>query len=177
MSPRAAWRLESLGFTRVIDYVPGKQGWYEEGRPREGKAEAETWLTDLAGSDIPLCRPGDRLNDLRRRLPRDGFLGCVVVNEHNIVFGVLRKKAFEEADPERTAADVMDPAPKTFRPNGRLTDLISSMRENDVKSFSLVTTHSGEFLAAISRADAEATLEHDEEEHAHKTHERLVPGQ
>ena len=29
LSPRAAWRLETLGFD-AFDYVPGKQAWYEE---------------------------------------------------------------------------------------------------------------------------------------------------
>jgi CBS domain-containing protein len=162
MSPRAAWRLESLGFQRVIDYVPGKQGWYEEGRPRQGASEAETWLSDLASSDIPQCRPGDRIGDLRKRLQPDGFLGCVVLNEQNIVLGVLRKKALEQAAPDAAVADAMEPAPKTYRPNAKLTDLVKAMRERDIKTFTLVTTSGGAFLAAISRADAEATLQHDE---------------
>ncbi len=37
MSPRAAWRLESLGFTKVFDYVAGKADWSASGLPMEGK--------------------------------------------------------------------------------------------------------------------------------------------
>jgi rhodanese-related sulfurtransferase len=36
MSDRAAWRLESLGFTRVYRYSPGKDGWLAMGLPTEG---------------------------------------------------------------------------------------------------------------------------------------------
>jgi hypothetical protein len=34
MSPRAAWRLEGLGFERVYDYVPGESDWFASGLPR-----------------------------------------------------------------------------------------------------------------------------------------------
>jgi len=36
MSPRAAWRLESIGFTKVRDYVAGKADWGSFGLPLEG---------------------------------------------------------------------------------------------------------------------------------------------
>jgi hypothetical protein len=36
MSPRAAWRLESIGFTRVHDYVAGRADWGSFGLPLEG---------------------------------------------------------------------------------------------------------------------------------------------
>jgi len=36
MSPRAAWRLESLGFKDVSDYVDGKLDWMAAGLPMEG---------------------------------------------------------------------------------------------------------------------------------------------
>ena len=37
MSPRAAWRLEGLGFEKVFDYVPGEADWFASGLPRDGK--------------------------------------------------------------------------------------------------------------------------------------------
>ncbi|MDP9404293.1 MAG: rhodanese-like domain-containing protein [Actinomycetota bacterium] len=33
MSPRAAWRLEHLGFAQVYDYVAGKVDWMAAGLP------------------------------------------------------------------------------------------------------------------------------------------------
>jgi rhodanese-related sulfurtransferase len=37
MSPRAACRLELLGFTQVYDYVAGKADWLAHGLPTEGE--------------------------------------------------------------------------------------------------------------------------------------------
>ncbi len=48
MSPRAAWRLESLGFTRVYDYVAGKVDWFAAGFPREGRLAQAMPLVAMA---------------------------------------------------------------------------------------------------------------------------------
>lgn len=161
MSPRAAWRLETLGFTDVIDYVPGKQAWYEENCPREGRAIDEIWLGDVADDTVPTCRLDETIGDLRERVRADGRDICVVVNEKRIVLGLLRKQALDSA-PERTAEQVMSAGPKTFRPNLTLQELLQSMREHDIQTNSLVTTGEGRLLGIISRADAEATLAHEE---------------
>jgi rhodanese-related sulfurtransferase len=39
MSPRAACRLEALGFTRVDDYVDEIADWQAAGLPTEGTAQ------------------------------------------------------------------------------------------------------------------------------------------
>jgi rhodanese-related sulfurtransferase len=36
MSPRAVWRLEAMGFSRVYDYAVGKVDWMAAGLPTEG---------------------------------------------------------------------------------------------------------------------------------------------
>jgi CBS domain-containing protein len=84
-----------------------------------------------------------------------------VVSDRGIVLGLLRQKGLESPD-DRRAEEVMAPGPKTFRPNLRLEDLLASMREHDIKTNSLVTTGEGRLLGIISRADAEATLAHEE---------------
>lgn len=40
MSPRAACRLETLGFHHVYDYMPGMADWLARGLPREGDRPA-----------------------------------------------------------------------------------------------------------------------------------------
>jgi hypothetical protein len=43
MSPRAACRLETLGFTKVYDCIPGKAHWLARDLPIEGEdADAPT---------------------------------------------------------------------------------------------------------------------------------------
>ena len=51
---------------------------------------------------------------------------------------------------------------KTFRPNVTLQELLKSMRDHEIQTNSLVTTAEGRLLGVISRADAEATLAHEQ---------------
>ena len=144
----------------MIDYVPGKQAWFEANEPREGKTVDEIWLGDVAESSVPTCGLNERISDVRDRVRAAGWETCVVVNQERIVLGLLRKQALDAA-PEATAESVMDSGPKTFRPNVTLTELVKFMREHNIKTNSLVTTAEGRLLGVISRDDAEATLAHE----------------
>lgn len=145
----------------MIDYVPGKQAWYEDNQPREGSALEETWLGDVADDTVPTCRLDETVGEVRDRVQADGRNTCVVVNQERIVLGLLRKQALA-SDPARSAGEVMSDGPKTFRPNLTLEQLLQSMREHDIQTNSLVTTGEGRLLGIISRADAEATLAHEQ---------------
>ena len=77
----------------MIEYVPGKQAWYEENQPREGKAVDEIWVGDLAGSDVPTCGLSETIGEVRRRTA--GWDTCVVVDSERVVLGLLRKKELD----------------------------------------------------------------------------------
>ena len=143
----------------MIDYKPGKLAWYEENEAREGKAVDEIWIGDVAGSDVPTCGLTETIGEIRRRT--EGWDTCVVVDSKRVVLGLLRKKELD-ADPSATAEQVMRPGPKTFRPNVTLQELLKSMRDHEIQTNSLVTTAEGRLLGVISRADAEATLVHEQ---------------
>ena len=143
----------------MVDYVPGKLAWYEENQPREGAAAEETWIGDVADGDVPTCDLREKVGDLRDRTA--DWDTCVVVGSDRVVLGLLRKAELE-GNPNATAEEVMRPGPKTFRPNVTLEELLKSMRDHDIKTNSLVTTGEGKLLGVISRADAEATLAHDQ---------------
>jgi len=64
MSPRAASRLESLGFEQVYDYVAGKADWGSAGLPLEGAEGSETRAGAHVRLDAPNCRPEDRLLEI-----------------------------------------------------------------------------------------------------------------
>ena len=142
----------------MIDYVPGKVAWFEENQPREGQAVDETWIGDVADSEVPTCGLSEKIGDIRGRTA--GWDTCVVVNLEGVVLGLLRKKELER-DATATAEQVMRPGPKTFRPNVTLEELLKSMRDHDIQTNSLVTNAEGKLLGVISRADAEATLAHE----------------
>src|SRR6266487_18956 len=68
MSPRAAWRLESIGFTQVHDYVAGKADWGSSGLPLEGTRGSRTRVGAHLRRDVPTCRLDERLSDVRARV-------------------------------------------------------------------------------------------------------------
>ena len=57
MSPRAASRLESIGFERVYNYVAGKADWGSAGLALEGENGSETRAGAHIRTDVPTCRP------------------------------------------------------------------------------------------------------------------------
>src|SRR5256885_9453186 len=78
MSPRAAWRLESIGFTKVYDYVAGKADWGSFGLLLEGTKGARAG--EHVRADVPTCRLEERLQDVRRVVSAAGWDTCIVVN-------------------------------------------------------------------------------------------------
>src|SRR3954467_5038349 len=95
MSPRAAWRLESLGFGRVFDYVAGKQDWFASGLPREGKQAGIPHAGDVADRTVPTCKPTDPVGPVRDRMRDTPWDVCVVVNDEHVVLGLLRRRALD----------------------------------------------------------------------------------
>src|SRR6266446_5767966 len=91
MSPRAAWRLESIGFTEVHDYVAGKADWGSFGLPLEGTMGARAG--EYVRTDVPTCRLEERLQDVRRIVSSAGWDICIVVSASGIVLGRLGRKA------------------------------------------------------------------------------------
>jgi CBS domain-containing protein len=153
MSPRAAWRLESLGFTGVYDYMPGKADWFASGLPREGRLAAVPRIGHAARPDVPLCNLTDQVGDVRDRVQKTGWNICVVVNDERIVLGLLRARELG-ADPEAAAEQVMRSGPATFRPDVPVADVLERMRKRNVRSV-VVTTSDGRLVGLLRQEDAE----------------------
>jgi 3-mercaptopyruvate sulfurtransferase SseA len=96
MSPRAAWRLESLGFTDVYEYSAGKSDWGAYGLPLEGEVTKVARIKDLARSDIPTCGLDDTVATARERA--EPSKTCFVVNAQGVVLGRMFGQDFD-ADP------------------------------------------------------------------------------
>ncbi len=156
MSPRAAWRLESLGFTPVFDYVAGKVDWLASGLPTEGRGAQSLRAKDGVRRDIPMCDLTERLGDVRERVRTEGANGCVVLNDAGIVLGYLRGDA-AGGDPEITAEEAMDPGPTTIRPHVPLADIAEYLQKSNRDSI-LVTTADGQLVGMLHRQDAERML-------------------
>lgn len=152
MSPRAAWRLESLGFGEVYDYVAGKVDWMAAGLPTEGTNAAHPRAGDVARKDVPTAGLKERLGDVRDRIRAMGWDAVVVVNEERVVLGLLRSKELG-ANPDLHIEQAMRPGPSTFRPYVSIKEMATFMVEHKVES-SPVTTSDGRLLGLLLQQDA-----------------------
>jgi CBS domain-containing protein len=155
MSPRAAWRLEALGFGEVADYFAGKMDWLANGLPREGDSASTLYAGDLVDPDPPTCAPDAKLADVSVVLDGSGYGFCLVVNEQRIVLGRVRRSALAAAAGADSAEDVMEPGPSTIRPNRPAAEVAQRLTEQDLRT-TVVTTPGGRLLGVFRRDRVEA---------------------
>ena len=157
MSPRAAWRLEALGFEQVHDYVGGKADWLANGLPRDGERAAVPYAGDLVDPDPPTCALHDTVGDVQQRLNGTHYGFCLVLNDRRIVLGRVPRSAMKGADTDATAESVMEPGPSTVRFDIPARDLVQRLTGKDLKT-AVVTTPGGCLVGVFHRADAEQLL-------------------
>jgi len=156
LGPRAAWRLEYLGFAQVFDYTAGKADWLAAGLPGAGQFATTPHIGDLARWDVPTCSLADRIGDANERARASGWETCVVVNAERVVLGLLGKRALD-ADPATPVEQIMDPSPSTFRPNVSLEEMAHYVREHDLTRV-WITTWEGTLVGLLERATPEYHL-------------------
>jgi CBS domain-containing protein len=153
MSPRAASRLESLGFEQVYDYVAGKADWGSAGLPLEGENGSETRAGAHLRRDVPTCQPGDRLKTVCEQLDESGWDTCFVVDERRVVLGRIERRAIRGRE-DVVAEEAMTPGPSTIRPSARLEAMVERMKRQKLSNLP-VTTSDGRLVGLLSRRDAE----------------------
>ena len=156
MSPRAAWRLESLGFTRPYDYGAGKADWGSFGLPIEGQRHSGTRVGAHVRTDVPSCRPQDRMPDVRARVAAAGWDTCFVINEQGVVLGRLGRAALGRDD-DVSIEEAMTPGPSTVRPSYELDAAIERIHKQDLTGLP-VTRSDGVLVGVLRRDDAERAV-------------------
>ncbi len=156
MSPRGAARLETLGFTKVYDYVGRKTDWLAAALPTAGRLSAVATAGDVIRSGDCACHLGDLLGDVVNRLRAAGKDACIVVDDHHVVLGRVRGRALE-GDPNATMEDVMRSGPSTIRPDTSLESVVQTLRDGNVTN-TLVTDPAGRLIGTIYLEDAERKL-------------------
>ena len=108
--------------------------------------------------DVPTCSLRERLEDVKaRRRQNQDF--CVVVNDRNIVLGIIQGETWD-ANPLARVADVMQPGPQTIRPDLEPKDAQKLLRHYDGPN-AIVTTSDGELLGLIKISQKKAQKEHE----------------
>ena len=155
MSPRAACRLEALGFTQVYDYVDGIADWKAASLPVEGTKDQPPRVADAIRTDVPTCRPDATVRQVRSLLNNEWDV-CVVVDCDRVVVGRLRRSALG-TDDEARVDGLMEAGPGTVRPDSLLEPLVDRLIRRDIPHV-LVTTPQGELLGVLLRGEAKRLL-------------------
>src|ERR671919_1527175 len=156
MSPRAASRLESLGFEQVYDYVGGKADWGSFGLPLEGAEGSETRAGAHVRTDVPNCRLEDRLPEICERLEESGWDTCFVLDERGVVLGRIGRRAIRRRE-DVSAEEAMTLGPSTVRPSARLEAIVERMQRQALTNLP-VTTADGRLVGVLTLRDAEEAL-------------------
>ena len=157
LSARAAWRLESMGFQEVYRYTPGKADWLAAGWETEGTQAKKVRIRQMIHKDVLTCSLRERLEDVKsRRRPNQDM--CVVVNDRNIVLGVIEGETWE-ANPLSRVAEIMQPGPRTIRPDLEPKEAQKILRNFDGAN-AIVTTSDGELLGVIRVAQRKPQKAH-----------------
>ncbi|SRR6266511_208515 len=151
MSPRAAARLEALGFEPVYDYVYGKRDWGSAGLPREGRLAETPSAGEIARRDVPTCALDDDLDSVREPAGASGWDTCMVVDPSGVVLGRLGRRALREAG-GATVEDAMTEGPSTVRPSIGVDALARRMREQK-RTTQPVTTSDGRLVGLVLLED------------------------
>lgn len=150
MSPRAAWRLEGLGFTDVYIYAGGKEDWGAAGLPMEG--DNERTVAELVRRDVPTCDLDEPVAAVQARVRASRWDTCFVVTPGRVVLGRLHHDELERAG---RAGEVMRPGPSTFRPNVSVGQMLRYMKRLEL-STAPITTNDGVLVGLVLRKDLEA---------------------
>ena len=157
MSPRAACRLDTLGFEHVYDYLTGKFDWFARGLPREGDKADEPRAVDFAGQDVVACRLHDPVGEIRQRVEASPYGFALVVSADGVLLGRLRKTALD-GDPQAVADTVMEPGPSTVRADTAPAPLRERLERSDLH-FAVITDPDGRLLGVVLREDLPGAIE------------------
>lgn len=151
MSPRAAARLDSLGFEQVYDYAPSKVDYLARGLPTEGEKAGERRAIDVLRDDVVRCRLADPVEEVRARIEASPYGFAIVVADDQTVLGRVRGSALGDAE-GRSGEQAMEPGPSTIRADVR-TEALRERMEAGGLATALVTTPDGTLLGLVRRSD------------------------
>jgi Mg/Co/Ni transporter MgtE len=149
MSPRAAWRLDRLGFAAVCDYAGGKMDWLAHGRPYEGTADLVS--RHLIAPDT--CTLDEKVTEVRDRaaLAPGETLYAVVVDDRIVVGSLRIDETDDEPSGDATVESAMRFGVSTVRPSEERAELEQRMREHETSRV-IVTDPFGRLVGAFEPA-------------------------
>ncbi|NRQ36738.1 CBS domain-containing protein [Nonomuraea sp. NN258] len=154
LSPRAAHRLERLGFGEVYDYGLGKMDWLAADLPYEGSAAL---VSQNVRRDPVTARLTDRVESVGERVVGDPAGLAVVVDEDDVVQGVIGSQELRSADMSGTAEQAMRVGVATVRPSEEIEQLVHRMDHAQVDHV-VVTQPDGTLVGLYGLGDVRAPV-------------------
>jgi rhodanese-related sulfurtransferase/CBS domain-containing protein len=156
LSPRAAARLDALGFAHVYDYAAGKVDWLAHALPAEGITATRPNAGSLAQRDMAICSLASSAAEVRRAIAESPYGFALVLDTRGVLLGRVRQSSLDDlADLEPIGA-VVEPGPSTIRPQLPPDEL--RRRLEDPKVRALVVTHpDGTLVGILTRDQLDAT--------------------
>jgi CBS domain containing-hemolysin-like protein len=151
MSPRAACRLDTLGFEHVYDCLPGKADWLARGLPRAGDEAHEPRAIDYARQDAVTCRLHDPIGPVREAVDASPYGFALVISDGGVLLGRLRSTDLG-ADPHTAAEALMEPGPATVRADIAPDRLRERLQRRGL-STAVVTDPDGRLLGMVRHDD------------------------
>jgi CBS domain-containing protein len=151
MSPRAACRLQTLGFTQVHDYMPGKVDWLARNLPIEGTGTNAPTIGRFLLDDVVVAAPEEAIADVRSRVAASPH-SVALVTESGVLIGRLRASHLENTSGSSTAAAVMEPGPSTLRPH-ELSESTHARLTGKGLHYAIVTDPDGRLLGIVRPQD------------------------
>jgi rhodanese-related sulfurtransferase len=152
MSPRAACRLATLGFTRVHDYAPGKVDWLAHALPVEGTHAARPTAGSLARRDAGICALESSAAQARRAIADSPYGFALVLSVGGVLLGRVRRSALDSLDDRDPIEPILEPGPSTIRPHLTVEELRGRLDGARVRTF-LVTCPDGTLIGVVRRED------------------------
>jgi rhodanese-related sulfurtransferase len=150
MSPRAATRLDQLGFD-VYDYALSKVDWMAHGLPVEGTAASQPTALTFARDDVATCSLDTRAGEILQLIDQSHY-GFALVLSDRVVLGRVRRSRLDDAPDDASAELLMEPGPSTTRPHTRPTDIANQLPRSGANT-AILTTPEGELLGVVRRSD------------------------
>jgi Mg/Co/Ni transporter MgtE len=152
MSPRAACRLATLGFTRVHDYAAGKVDWLAHGLPAEGTQASLPTAGTFARQDAATCTFDTSAAEALSAIAVSPYGFALVLSPDEVLLGRLRRSALEELAADALIESILEPGPSTIRPHLTVEDLRQRIQRSDVQTL-VVTRPDGTLVGVVPRKD------------------------
>jgi Mg/Co/Ni transporter MgtE len=152
MSPRAACRLATLGFTRVYDYAAGKVDWLAHGLAVEGSQADQPTAGSLARRDAATCALDSPAGDALDAIAGSPYRFALVLSAGRVLLGRVRRSALQGCAAHDPIEPVMEPGPSTIRPHETADELRRRLAASDVQTL-VVTRPDGTLVGVVRRDD------------------------